>query len=290
MEQEDGKILKRKGDYDIRDGLTTKPIPTNETKSVQVLHALLRSFDFIMKVIVHVLAEVYDWTESIGSVNNRFLVRAKGQLQQDVFSFTGQRWDFPDATGKGGTTTTGKTACELLHKKQNRDFIISKLPPQYQDTLRKVMLMFSVVIRVMSSKDEVNVPAYKQYCTKLYLILINNFPRVAHKHRPGPWISITPSVHKLLAHSWELIQNNDCHGLGTLDEAGLEGCNKILRSIRINLARKLSQSLNLIDTINRMWVSSDPVINNERLKTLPYCTLCDETGHNIRYCMKKEQC
>ena len=36
-----------------------------------------------------------------------------------------------------------------------------------------------------------------------------------------------------------------------------------------------------------MWVSSDPVINNERLKTLPYCTLCDETGHNIRYCMKK---
>ena len=31
LEQEDGKILKRKGDYDIRAGLTTKPIPTNES-------------------------------------------------------------------------------------------------------------------------------------------------------------------------------------------------------------------------------------------------------------------
>ena len=70
-----------------------------------------------MKVIAHVLAEVYDWTESKASVNDRFLVRDKGQLRQDVFSFTGQRWDFPDATGKGGTTTTGKTGCELLHKK-----------------------------------------------------------------------------------------------------------------------------------------------------------------------------
>ena len=79
---------------------------------------------------------MYDWAESIVRVNNRFLVQEKGQLQQDVFSFTGQSWDFPDATRKVATATTGKTACELLHNKFNRDFIISKLPP-HQDTLRK---------------------------------------------------------------------------------------------------------------------------------------------------------
>ena len=32
LEQEDGSILKRKGDYDIRASLTTKPIPTNQNK------------------------------------------------------------------------------------------------------------------------------------------------------------------------------------------------------------------------------------------------------------------
>ena len=38
-----------------------------------------------------------------------------------------QKWDFPDGTGKGGTTTTGNTARVLLYKEINRDFIVSKL-------------------------------------------------------------------------------------------------------------------------------------------------------------------
>ena len=139
----------------------------------------------------------------------------------------------------------------------------------------------------MSSKGEVNIQEYKHYCNKLNHVLVNDFPLVVNRQLPSPWISITPAVHKLLAHSWELMQNNDNRGLGSLDESGLEGCNKILRSIRINLSRKVSQTLNLVDTINRMWVSSDPWVNNERGKTLPFCTHCDERGHGIRYCAKK---
>ena len=151
-----------------------------------------------------------------------------------------QAWNIPDSTGKGGTSTTGNTARVLLHRRDNRELIVSCLPEQHQDTMRKVLLMFSVICRVMSSYDEVNTNAYKSYCTELYLILIKEFPRQIDRHLPGPWISITPSVHKLLAHSWELIQNNENHGLSSLDESGLEGCNKILRSIRTNLSRKVS--------------------------------------------------
>ena len=153
--------------------------------------------------------------------------------------------------------------------------------------MKDVMLMFSVICCVMSSKGEVNIQEYKHYCTKLNLVLVNDFPRIVNRLLPGPWINITLAVHKLLAHSWVLMQNNDNHGLGSLDESGLEGCNKILRSIRINLSRKVSLTLNLVDTINCMWVSSDPWVNNERGKTLPFCTHFDERGHSIRYCRKK---
>ena len=284
---EDGTVHKSKGDYETRTGLTAQPIPTNETQSVQVLHALLRSFDFVMKICVHIIAGVYDWSESKTSRNNRFLIAAKEQLQQHIFNGTGQSWDKPDSTGKGGTSTTGNTARVLLYRRENRDLIISNLPEQHRETLRKVMLMFSVICRVMSSKREVNIDAYKSYCTELYLVLINDFPRQFHRHLPGPWISITPSVHKLLGHSWELMQNNDSHGLGSLDESGLEGCNKILRSIRTNLSRKVSQTLNLVDTLDRMWTSSDPLLNAERQNTLPFCSFCKERGHNIRYCVHK---
>ena len=208
-------------------------------------------------------------------------------LQEEIRCGTRESWDIPYATGKGGTTTTGNTARVLLYRRENRELIVSYLPETHRSTLRKVMLMFSVICRVMSSKGSVNIDAYKAYCTKLYLMLVNDFPRQFHQHLPGPWISITPTVHKLLGHSWELMQYNDNHGLGSLDESGLEGCNKILRSIRTTLSRKVSQTANLVDTLDRLWVSSDPLLNEERQKTLPFCTFCKERGHSIRYCVQK---
>ena len=99
-------------------------------------------------------------------------------------------------------------------------------------------------------------------------------------------MSITPSLHKVFAHSWELIEKNDSHGLGISDESGMERCNKILRRIRTQESRKISQFSNLQDTLNRMWMSSDPKINKERVKAMPYCTFCKESGHSIRYCSK----
>ena len=88
---EDGSVMKSKGDYEIRAGQTVRAIPTNETQFVQVLHALLRSFDVVMKVIVHILAGVYDWSKSKASHNSRFLVAAKEELQQEILSFTAQK-------------------------------------------------------------------------------------------------------------------------------------------------------------------------------------------------------
>ena len=106
----------------------------------------------------------------------------------------------------------------------------------------------------MENTELVNVPEYRNQCTELYLFLIQSFPRVKDKHLKGPWISINPSLHKHLAHSWELIELNGDHGLGYLDESGMEGNNKILRGIRTNLSRKTSQNANLTDTIRRMWL------------------------------------
>lgn len=73
-------------------------------------------------------------------------------------------------------------------------------------------------------------------------------------------------------------------GLGSLDESGLEGCNKLIRRFRTTLARKRSQADNLLDVFSRLWVNSDPLINLERQKVLPYCKSCNVKGHSTRYC------
>ena len=142
-------------------------------------------------------------------------------------------------------------------------------------------------ISILSSKEQVNIEFYKQYCIDTNVFLINQFPRVYDKNLPGPWISITPTVHKVLAHSWELIKHNNSCGLANLDESGLEGCNKIVRCVRKTLSRKTSQQDNLIDTLNRMWLASDPVVNHKRLSGKPFCKNCKILGHHTRYCPEK---
>ena len=79
--QDDGKILKKKGDYEHRAGQTFKPITTYDAKTIQILHALLRTFDHFMKVCVHVKARVFDWSESPSSRRSLFLKNAKSELQ-----------------------------------------------------------------------------------------------------------------------------------------------------------------------------------------------------------------
>ena len=101
------------------------------------------------------------------------------------------------------------------------------------------------------------------------------------------WENITPTIHNILANSWELIEYNDRVGLGALDVSGLEVCNKIMGNIRTNLSRKIAQRENLIDTIRRirMWISSDPLVELERKKTKTICKHCKSSGHSIYSCM-----
>lgn len=274
--QDDGSILKATGDYTTRAGLTTKPIPTDDCMSVQVLHALLRGFDHFMKLNVHLLACVDDWSETPTSLNKPFLHQAKNQIQTKLFEKCGERWDLPDQTGKGGTTTTGNTARKILHDSNNREVIIEMLPEKHREDIRRYGQQLSVIIRLISSSELVNVERYKHFCTGINMSLLRSFP----------WIRITPSLHKILAHSWELMDMNDAHGLKSLDESGLEGNNKILRKIRTKLARKTSQQDNLTDCLRRLWVSSDPVVNDIRENTKPFCKTCAVRGHSIRYCKK----
>ena len=102
----------------------------------------------------------------------------------------------------------------------------------------------------------------------LGLHLLTGFQRAG---ADSSWLSITPTLHKLLAHSWEVIQLNDGEGLKRLDESGLEGCNKILRVIRTKHARKISQKACNIDCFARMWVGSEV------------------SGHGTRYCSNSKQ-
>ena len=98
----------------------------------------------------------------------------------------------------------------------------------------------------------IDIGAYKDFCSETKKLLLTSF-----NENEGGWIFFTPTVHAVLDHSADLIDANNCTGLGAYTESSLECSNKMLRLIRIVLSRKTSHVDNLSDCINRMWVRSD---------------------------------
>ena len=277
---EDGEISKRKDDYSTRQGQIDKPIPEhdNAVTTMQVLHGLLRSFDHLMKMVVHVVAGVFSWSEDKASRSHVFLKKRKERLQAHIFDKLSEKWDQPDSSGKGGTTTQGNAVRNILHKNFQTvvDFVDDD---KYKEFFSKYASDLSIILRIISCKEKVNVQRFQKFCNNTYTYLLTNMP----------WVSVTPTVHKVLGHSWELIELNSSYGLGALDESGMEGCHKVLRNYRINLSRKQSQQANMTDTIHRLWLTSDPAINKERQKGLPLCKKCFVRGHSGRYCGQLRQ-
>ena len=252
---------------------------------------MLRTFDHFMKLVVHVRASVFEWSESDFSQYKSILENSKKAVQTRLKQIN-MHWDFPDSSG--GTSTRGPLVRSILHNEAVRNYILNDpaINNQHRVILKDYGQRLSVIIRIVNSKRLIKVDKFKEFCKNTYSFLLKSFPEQYNGARETDddlktWISITPSLHKLLAHYWELIENNDDHGLGSLDESGLEANNKILRNIRIKLSRKTSQTANVTDTLNRLWVGSDPAIHQERMKARPYCKACKVSGHGTRYCSVK---
>ena len=61
----------------------------------------------------------------------------------------------------------------------------------------------SIILGIVSSDDVYDIKKYRDHCTQLYVHLLTKLS----------WVSISLNLHKLLAHSAELMEANDCHGL-----------------------------------------------------------------------------
>ena len=108
-------------------------------------------------------------------------------------------------------------------------------------------------MKIYNSNDEVN-DYFDEFCRDTCMLILTSF------NKDQPWIYISPTVHGLLHHSWELIQANDNVGLQEYSESPIEGNMKFLRFYRQFLSRKRDQFSNLTYCFSRMWLKSDPNI------------------------------
>lgn len=165
-------------------------------------------------------------------------------------------------------TTTGNVARSLLFDRETREVLLELVPDRSRDALRQVIKKNLRVISSTRSLTDQKINDLELLCKESYKLNLTSYPH--------PRAKLSPSVHKLLGHTWELIRLNDNKALGSLSEGGIEACNKLLRRYCIRLSRKRGQYENLFDCQKRLWVHSDPVLEQIRLDALPFCSVTSE--------------
>lgn len=147
--------------------------------------------------------------------------------------------------GGSGTSNDGNTARKFFKYYEKSGEITG-----VNETL---IYRCGVILRVMSSGYEINLEAFKKYCSETAKLYIDNYK----------WYYMPVTVHKILFHGPEIIQKA-LLPIGQLLEEAQEACNKDLKVFRRDHTRKNSRQNSNLDLIHLLFVTSDPLITSLR--------------------------
>jgi hypothetical protein len=276
VEDEDGNefIPTKPNDYHIRQGLTQKPLTTQDiAQNFPILHSTLRCLSFFEQVAYRLNANV-----QIMGRGKRLTVYQKDKISTAKQDFISQaktelKIIFDSPRSDGGSSDDGNTA-KRFFAAENRAAVINLFKGTVHEkaVLQQLIQNFSIILRVISTKRLIDADAFEDFCNKTYLLLCEEFP----------WVSVSTSVHRLLGHSAERIRLNQGYGLGMVSEEGLEALHKLVRCFRELGARKTSLEDNIQDVFTHLFIRSDPTIRS--FNRMLVCSNCSETDHTRRGC------
>ena len=112
---------------------------------------------------------------------------------------------------------------------------------------------FKVTLEVISSGQKINTEKYSKYATDIAEMYARLYL----------WHSMTQAMHKILIHGAILIEKA-LLPIGQLSEEAAEAHNKYFRLYRQNFARTFSRASCNLGVLNRLLLSSVPVITGMR--------------------------
>ncbi|KAI6659736.1 hypothetical protein LOD99_10705 [Oopsacas minuta] len=245
--------------------LTHQPISEINMHPASQLHSYTGVFRWFNLLVYHLRIEKFTW-----SPTSPVIKESMKFLQTFIQEKTGLKVDQPNSSG--GTTSTGNVARRAFSDEtEYLECILSTVAIQYRLILSKIHTQLSAILRVFNSSHKANILELGKLCKDTYLVILDSFP----------WASMTPTLHKLLAHSEELIrESNSSCGLKAFLAEGKESCTKSVRKYRENLARKVSFETNIMDIFVRLTSQSYPTLVNYR--TILTCERCGQSGHTTR--------
>ena len=205
---------------------------------ISPLHSHIRFYECLLHVAYRL--DFNKWqarsTEEKTRVANR-----KQHIQTHFRREIGLIVDLP--TQGGGTTNDGNSARKF--------FANPAISARITGIKEEIIVRFSVILEVISSGREINCDLFRLYCTETAEIFVENYW----------WYPLPASVHKVLIHGWQIMQNSSLP-VGMLSEEPQEARNKDYRYYREHHTRKDTREHTNEDLLKILLVSSDPVITS----------------------------
>lgn len=222
------------------DTIVKRPIKTDYLSfGISVLHSWIRLFESLL----HLSYRLPIRTWRVDKKNKEALEENKKRIQAEFKNRLSLIIDKPKPGF--GNSNDGNVARKFFQNFQ----ISAEITQIDQNLIRK----FYIILQTMSSGFQINSEKFKKYCLETAVLYTTLYS----------WMPMTPTMHKILIHGSNII-NEALLPIGMLSEEAQEARNKDFKFYREHFGRKTSRIDNLTDIINRLFVSSDPLISQMR--------------------------
>ena len=202
---------------------------------LSILHARIRLFEALLHLSYKL--PVRKWR--LSGNEKEVVKQRKAQIQEEFKSRMGL---LVDILKPGfGNTNDGNTS--------RRFFAEPEVSAEITGVDYNLIYRFKVILETLASCYKINTEKFGKFnkeTAKLYIQLY-------------PWYPMTPTVHKILIHS-AVVAEHALLPIGQLSEEAVEARNKYLRLYRQNFSRKFSRQACNMDVLNRLLLTSDPLI------------------------------
>ena len=207
---------------------------------LSILHARIRIFENLLHLAYKLPVQKWRLTTK---EENEIVSRRKTIIQETFKRKLGLIVDIPKPGY--GNTNDGNTS--------RRFFIDPSLAAEITGINEILIYRFKVILETISSGQEIHAEKFGGYAEKTAELYVQLYP----------WYPMSPTMHKILIHG-PIIIEQAILPIGQLSEEAAEARNKHFRLFRQNLSRKFSRISCNRDVLNRLLLSSDPVLTEMR--------------------------
>lgn len=168
------------------------------------------------------------------------------QLQHRFRTEMGLILDQPKTCGFG-TSNDGNTA--------RRFFSNPEKSAEITGLSSEAIKRCAIILQVISSEYEIKLPEFSDFCASTANYLVKEYN----------WYYLPISVHKILCHGPAIVENAILP-IGMMSEEAQESKNKDVKNFREFRTRKMSRIQTNTDLIQRLLISSDPLISSKEIR------------------------